>query len=285
MKKRKKSVGLFFMYLFLILWAFTTVYPIIWVVLNSFKDGDSIVTHSFAVPAGEMFTTANYTKAFNSLNIFRAYGNSIFVSSMVVIGVIILAGMVAYALARYQFRGRKLTRILVVAAMMFPAFSTIIPVFNMEASWGIVNTDNWIVTMISVILPQIAGNMAFSIVILEGYIRDLPVELEEAAYVEGSSAFSTYFRVVVPLMKPAFATVGIFTFIWSYNDLFTQMFFLRRPEMRAITRLLNEITSSAGTDYGLLASAVTLVFIPLIIVYIFLQKYIIKGLTAGALKN
>ena len=168
---------------------------------------------------------------------------------------------------------------------MFPVFATIIPVFQMQSSWGIVNTNNWWLTMLSVILPQIAGNLSFAIVVLSGYIRSLPIELEEAAYMEGCNSFQIFFKVVVPLLKPSFATVAIFSFLWSYNDLFTQMFFLRRPEMRAITRLLNELTSQEGTNYGLMAAAVTLVVVPVVIVYIFLQKYIIKGMTAGAVKG
>jgi raffinose/stachyose/melibiose transport system permease protein len=155
----------------------------------------------------------------------------------------------------------------------------------MEASWGITNTSSWGLTMLSIILPQIAGNLSFAIIVLMGYIKGLPVELEEAAYLEGASTWRIFFRIIVPLSKPSFVTVAIFSFLWSYNDLFTQMFFLRRPEMRAITRLLNELTSQEGTNYGLMASAVTLVIIPVIIVYICLQKYIIKGMTAGALKG
>lgn len=150
---------------------------------------------------------------------------------------------------------------------------------------GKVNTSNWWLTMLSVILPQVAGNLAFSIVVLTGYMKSLPVELEEAAYMEGCNAFQIYFKVIMPLTRPSFATVAIFAFLWSYNDLFTQMFLLRRPEMRTITRLLNELTSQEGTNYGLMAAAVTLVVVPVVIVYIFLQKSIIKGMTAGAVKG
>ena len=102
---------------------------------------------------------------------------------------------------------------------------------------------------------------------------------------EGCNAFQIFFKVIVPLTKPSFATVAIFSFLWSYNDLFTQMFYLRRPEMRGITVLLNQLTSQEGTNYGLMAAAVTLVVVPVLIVYIFLQKYIIKGMTAGAIKG
>lgn len=139
--------------------------------------------------------------------------------------------------------------------------------------------------MLSVILPQVAGNLSFAIVVLTGFIKGLPVELEEAAFMEGCNAFQIFFKVIVPITKPSFATVAIFSFLWSYNDLFTQMFYLRRPEMQGITVLLNRLTSQEGTNYGLMAAAVTLVVVPVVIVYIFLQKYIIKGMTAGAIKG
>ncbi len=284
-KKNKFSIARLLCYIVLSIWAASTIYPIIWVILNSFKAKDKILANSFALPVGDLFTTSNYKKAFGNLNIFGAYKNSIVISGCVSIVVILLAGMAAYALSRYVFKGSKMLYSLVVASMMFPVFATIIPVYTMETKWGITNTSSWILSMLSVILPQIAGNLAFSIIVLSGYIKGLPVELEEAAYMEGCNAFQIFFKVIMPLTKPSFATVAIFSFLWSYNDLFTQMFFLRRPEMRAITRLLNEITAQEGTNYGLMASAVTLVVVPVIIVYIFLQKYIIKGMTAGAVKG
>lgn len=285
MTKKKFSISSILIYIVLIFWALTTIYPIIWVIQNSFKAKDRILADSFSLPVGDLFTTANYRKAFQNLNIFGAYKNSIFISCMVAAVVIILAGMASFALVRYTFKLNCFLQSLVLAAMMFPVFATIIPVSRMETSWGIANTNSWFLTMLSVILPQIAGNLAFAIVVLTGYIKGLPIELEEAAYMEGSNAFQTFFKVVVPLTKPSFATVAIFSFLWSYNDLFTQMFFLRTKDMWAITRLLNELTSMEGTNYGLMAAAVTLVVVPVVIVYIFLQKYIIKGMTAGAIKG
>lgn len=284
-KSHHLSAGTGIVYVILSLWALTTIYPIFWVVENSFKAKDKILSNSFALPIGELFTLANYKKAFSNLNIFQAYGNSIFISGCVTIGVMLIAGLAAFALVRFSFRGKALIGNLIIAAMMFPVFATIIPVYTMEASWHITNTDNWLLTMISVILPQIAGNICFAIIVLRSYIQSLPLDLEEAAHLEGCSIPQIFFKIIVPLAKPSLVTVAIFSFLWSYNDLFTQMFFLRRPEMRAITRLLNELTSQEGTNYGLMAAAVTLVIIPVIIVYIFLQKYIIKGMTAGAIKG
>jgi len=283
--EKKYSVSKCLIYVVLIGWALTTIYPIIWVIQNSFKAKDKILADSFSLPIGDLFTMANYRKAFNNLNILDAYKNSIFISVTVAAIVIFLAGLAAFALVRYQFKLRGFLNSIVVAGMMFPVFATIIPVYTMEKSWGIANTSNWWLTMLSVILPQVAGNLSFAIVVLTGYIRGLPIELEEAAYMEGCNAFQIFGKVIVPLAKPSFATVAIFSFLWSYNDLFTQMFFLRREDTKAITRLLNELTSQEGTNYGLMASAVTLVVVPVIIVYIFLQKYIIKGMTAGAIKG
>lgn len=282
---KKNSVLRIAVYLFLIFWALTTFYPILWVLQNSFKAKDKILANSFALPFGEMFTTANYRKAFNTADILGAYKSSLFIAIMVSLLVVLLAGMGAYALARYKFFGCGVVNSLVVGAMMFPAFATVISVFQMEFQWGIANTASWFLNMLSVILPQVAGNLAFAMVILTGYIKGLPIELEEAAYMEGCNAYQIYFKVIMPLTKPSFATVAIFSFLWSYNDLFTQSFFLRRPDMYSITMMLNNISAKEGTDYGLMAAVVALIIVPVIIVYCFLQKYIIKGMTVGAVKG
>lgn len=284
-KKYSFKLSASIIYIVLSLWALTTIYPIIWVVLNSFKDKKQILSNSFALPMGKLFTLDNYKLAFQKIDMFGAYRNSIIISCTVAAVVILLAGLASYVLVRYEFRGKKTLQSLVLAGMMFPVFSTIIPVFRMMNHWGIVNTDNLWLSLLATALPQIAGNMSFAIVVLTGFIKSLPVELEEAAYMEGCNIFQIFFKVIMPLTKPSFATVGIFTFLWSYNDLFTQMFTLRLKNQWAITRLLNELTSMEGTNYGLMASAVTIVVIPVLIVYILLQKYIIKGMTAGAVKG
>ena len=286
-KKSKKpiSAGMIAVYAVLIFWALTTIYPIFWIVMNSFKAKNEILANSFSLPLGELFTTANYRTAFDRLNIFSAYRNSLIISCTVALVVVLLAGLAAFALVRYDFKFKKFINSLVIAGMMFPVFSTIIPVFRMLNTMHIANTNNLWLSLLSVALPQIAGNLSFAIVVLSGYIKALPIELEEAAYMEGCNAFQIFFKVIMPLTKPSFATVAIFSFLWSYNDLFTQMFLLRLPEQRAITRLLNELTAMEGTNYGLMAAAVALVVIPVIIVYIILQKHIIKGMTAGAVKG
>ena len=282
---KKQKLGLAVVYLILGIWALTTIYPFVWVIQNSFKVNKYIRADTFALPIGELFTLDNYRTAFARVDIFGAYRTSLIISLCVTAAVVLIAGMAAYGMARYQFRGRKALQSLIIASMMFPVFSTIIPVFRMMHSWGIVNFESLPLSMLCVILPQIAGNLSFAIVGLMGYIRSIPIELEEAAYLEGYNVFQIFRRIVFPLAKPSFATVAIFTFLWSYNDLFTQKFFLRNKMTYSITRLLEEISSQAGVNYGLMVAAVVLVVVPVLIVYVLLQKNIIKGMTVGAVKG
>ena len=285
MEHKKTPISKVVTYVVLSLWALTTIYPFIWVILNSFRKKGLIISDSFSLPIGEAFTWENYMTAWERSDFKNAYLNSFVISGTVTLVVVILAGLAAYGLVRYQFKGKGLLYSLIMAGMMFPVFSTIIPVFRLEAVLGIAGTGKRFLSLLAVILPQIAGNLCFSIIILMGFIQSVPIELEESAYLDGCNVFGIYFHIIIPAAKSSFATVAIFTFLWSYNDLFTQSFFLRYPQERAITGLLNEISSQAGVNYGLMAASVVLVVIPVLVVYVMLQKHIIKGLTAGAIKG
>ena len=285
MNTRKISASKIVTYVVLCLWGVTTVYPFIWVILNSFRKKGLILSDSFSLPVGDAFTWENYITALERSDFKIAYLISVIISGTVTVAVVILAGLAAYGLVRYRFRGRGVLYGLVMAGMMFPVFSTIIPVFRLEVMLGIAGTGNRWLSLVAVILPQIAGNLCFAIIILMGFIQSVPIELEESAYLDGCNVFQIYFNIIIPAAKSSFATVAIFAFLWSYNDLFTQSFFLRYPQERAITGLLNEISSQAGVNYGLMASSVVLVVIPVLVVYVLLQKHIIKGLTAGAVKG
>jgi raffinose/stachyose/melibiose transport system permease protein len=266
-----------FIYLVLILWAATTVFPFLWIINNSFKPSREVVNTSFALPI--QFTLDNYRNAFDNLNILVAYKNSLVISGTVTVAVMLLASMMAFAMTRYRFRGKELIHSLIMASLMFPVFSTIIPVFKMMSQAELINKP------ISVILPQTAGNLSFAVIVMIGFLRGLPLEMEEAAYMEGANVRQVFTRIIIPLSKPSLATVAIFCFLWSYNDLFTQLIMIRRRTMYPVCALLNEISSKYGTDYGLMASSIAIIIIPVLIVYIFLQKNIIKGLTAGAIKG
>lgn len=277
MKKKKFSVGTAIIYIILVLWAVTTIFPFVWVILNSFKPSAEVLLSSFSLP--KEFTFMNYERAFSNLNVLNAYKSSFLISGSVTIGVMLFSSMMAFALTRYDFVGKKLLKSLIVASLMFPVFSTIIPVFQMIVKMNLVNKN------IAVILPQIAGNLSFATIVMMGFLSGVPIEMEEAAYMEGASPFQVFGKIIVPICKASLSTVAIFSFLWSYNDLFVQKIMIRDNTKYPVSALLEDISSKYGTDFGLMAASVTIILVPVLIVYCFLQKNIIKGLTAGAVKG
>ena len=269
-KHRRIGAGTVVIYLVLIFWAVLTIFPFVWVVLNSFKPSAEVLRSSFSLP--ETFTWMNYQTAFERLNVLRAYKYSFVISGTVTVGVMVLASLMAFGLTRYHFKGKELIRSLIVASLMFP-------VFKMMVEWGLLNKS------IAVILPQIAGNLSFATIVMTGFMQSIPLEMEEAAYMEGANVFKVFGKIIVPLCRPSLATVAIFSFLWSYNDLFVQKIMMRDPTKYPISTLLEQISSQYGTDFGLMAASVTIIVIPVMIVYVLLQKNIIKGLTAGAVKG
>ncbi len=277
MKHKNIKTGKIIVYLLLVLWAVTTIFPFVWVLLNSVKPSAEVLSSSFALP--KEFTWGNYETAFNTMNILSAYKNSLLISGTVTIGVMLFSSMMSFALTRYEFRGKKIVEALLAASLMFPVFSTIIPVFRMIVSWNLLSTNT------AVILPQIAGNLSFATIVMIGFMKSIPIEMEEAAYMEGANVFKVFVKIIVPLCKASLSTVAIFSFMWSYNDLFVQKVMIRDPKGFPISNLLENISSQYGTDFGLMAASVTMIVLPVMIVYMFLQKNIVKGLTAGAVKG
>lgn len=276
-RKNKYKISSAIIYIILGIWATTTIFPFVWVINNSFKPSSEVLNSSFSLPTD--FNLDNYKNAYDNLNILEAYKNSLIISVSVTFFAMLIASMMAFGIVRYDFKGKEFVKSLIYASLMFPVFATIIPVFKMMSQLSLLNKS------ISVILPQIAGNLSFATVVLMGFLNDLPIDMEEAAFMEGASIRQVFTKIVIPLIKPALSTVGIFCFLWSYNDLFTQLIMIRRRTKFPISALLNEISSKYGTDYGLMAASIAIIIVPVLIVYVLFQKNIIKGMTAGALKG
>ncbi len=276
-KFRNITLSKIVIYTLLTLWAFTTIYPFYWIIINSVKESNEILSNSFGFP--KTIVWDNYINAFQNNDIAKSYYNSLIISGTTTVVVLFLSSMASFAMVRYEFKGKKILYMLFLGSLMIPAFSTIIPIFTLVAKLGLINKYS------AVIVPQIVGNLSFAIIVLMGFMATLPLELEESAFLEGSSVFGIYRRIIVPLSIPSLASVAIFTFLWSYNDLFLQMIMLRKDNVLPISALLKKISSQFGTDFGLMAASVTLVIVPVLIIYIILQKFIIKSMTQGALKG
>lgn len=265
-----------FKYLLLSLWAFTTIFPLGWIIMNSFKDSNEIIQNSFTWPAGLLLD--NYRTAFEN-NILRGYMNSFIVSLTVVAVVLIISAMAGYILARFTFFGKDFVRAMILSSLMIPIFATIVPVFDLLVRLDLFNKYP------GLILPQIAGNLAFAISVLTAYMMTIPLELEEAAIMEGCTPFQVFSRVVLPVAKPSLSAVAVFVFLWSYNDLFSSLIILRTRDMMPINVLLTDISSQYGTDYGLMAAVIVIIVVPILLFYIFAQRYIVDGMTSGAVKG
>ncbi|QAY67949.1 carbohydrate ABC transporter permease [Paenibacillus protaetiae] len=276
-RSRRFKPGSFFTYLILSVWALTTIYPMFWIINNSFKLSNDVMNHSFTLALDPVMT--NYTAAFDKINVGKSYMNSIIMSGSTVLLVLFLGGLAAYVLARFPFKGKRLIFSVLYASLLIPAFATVVPVYELLIKWKLVNT------YLGLILPQTAGNLTFAILVMAGYMATIPKELEEAAFMDGCNRWTMFIRMFLPMSKPAFASTSIFVFLWSYNDLFSALIFVNKDTVRPIVSLLNEISSQYGTDFGLMATAVALTVIPVLIVYLFISRFIEKGLTEGAIKG
>lgn len=277
MKNNNKTrIVAFFKYLFLSLWAITTIYPLLWVIQNSFKSSQQIIDDSFNIPV-DMYLE-NFKNAFER-NILRGYTNSLIISVTVVVVVLLIGSMAGYILARFEFKSKKIVYTLIISSLMIPVFATIVPVFELLLKMNLFNNR------VGLILPQIAGNLAFTISVLASYMSTIPRELEEAAFMEGCNSFQVFTKVILPITKPSLAASAIFVFLWSYNDLFSSLIILRTRDKMPINVMLTDISSQYGTDYGLMAAVIAIIVLPVLIFYIMAQRFIIEGMTSGAVKG
>lgn len=266
-----------FVYICLSIWSATTIFPLLWVINNSFKLSDDVMSNSFSIATNP--TLENYKNAFDLVNVGQSYLNSLIMAGGTVLFTLLFGGMAAFVMSRFSFKIRGLIQSILVMSLLIPPFATVVPLFQLFADWGLNNTY-W-----GLIIPGTAGNLPFAIFVMSAYMATIPKELEEAAVMDGCSRLRMYTRIFFPISKPTFATVAVFVFLWTYNDLFSSLIFVSGEKVQPIVVLLSNISSQYGTDYGLMATAVVLTAIPVIIVYIFLQRYIEKGLTAGAVKG
>lgn len=266
-------------YVLLIAWSCTTILPLLWVMLNSFKSSEEILTNAFGMP--ETYEFGNYIKLneYGNINILQGFLNSLIISGSVVLGVAFFGGLASFVLSRFQFRGKQVFNVLFVVCMLLPQFAVIIPNFIIIKELSLNGT------YLSVILPQIAGNLSFAIIMMTGFMASLPAELEEAAVMDGASIWKIYYRILLPLCIPIFATVSIMIFLWSYNELLLPLVYLPIRDMQPISVLLSLVSNAYGTDYGAMMAAIAISIVPLLVLYMLSQETVIKGLTAGAVKG
>ncbi len=263
---------------FVLIVAAIFVMPIILVFITSFKPEPEIIRFQGILPI--QWTLENFREILGNpeeIPIFRWLLNSLFISSMVTLLVLTVSSMAAYALARLNLPGGRILFFLIIATLMVPPQILLVPVYL------ILNPLGWLDTPLALIIPAGAG--AFGVFLLHQFFKGIPKDLEEAAAIDGCSKLGIYWHVILPLSKPALATLGIFTFIGSWNDFMGPLIFLDSVEKYTLPVGIALFQTSYYAEYGLTLAASVICTFPIIVVFLFFHKFIIRGIAMSGLKE
>ncbi len=252
--------------------------PIVLIFINSFKSQKDIFDAPFKIPSTESFTTIGYQTVFNNSDFLLYFVNSLTITSVSIIFIVLFGGMAAWGVSEYKYRGRILLSLFFIFGMMIPVRLGTIPILELLQSLNLTNTHT------ALVLVYIAQGLPFSIIILESFIRDIPKEIKDAARCDGVSETDILFHIVFPLLKPALATVTIFVAIPIWNDLWFPLVITPADGKQTLTLGIQQFIGQFITDWPTVLAALSLAAIPPLILYILLSKQLIHGLFAGSSK-
>lgn len=273
----KAKIGNILKYIVLGLYAITCLYPMVWLILSSFKSNEELFANTWGLPSALEIT--NYVTAIVQGKIGRYFINSVTTSIASVVICVVLASMVSYAITRMKWKLSKMVLRLFLLGMMIPMYATIIPLFSIFNKFDLLNTH------ISVIIPHVVFGFPMAIFILTGFMEGIPRELEEAAVMDGANIYQIFGKIIAPITKPSIVTVAVITFIDAWNDLLIPQIFLTSSEKMTLPVGLTEFEGLHTTNYVASIAAVVITVIPSIVVYGILHKNIMEGMVAGAVKG
>lgn len=252
------------------------LFPLYLTITVALKTPKELADSLIALP--KEWRISNFIEAIEVTNFFNAFSNSLFITVFTVTFTLLTNSMVAYAIARNMHkRFYKLLFYYFVSAMFVPFPIIMLPIVKQTSLWGM---DN----QIGLIFLYIVYGLAFNIFVYVGYIKSIPVELEEAAIIDGANRWTVFWKVIFPLLSPMNATVGILTTLWAWNDFMLPLVILSDSDMATLPLVQYMFQSKFSTDYNLAFASYLMALSPLIIVYLFLQKWIISGVAKGAIK-
>lgn len=275
--RARRIAGNVFLHLFLIAVALSMLLPFLWMASTSLKDFSQV----FNLPPNWIPNPVvwdNYPNSFTALPFARAYFNSFYIAAIVVTSQLLTCSMAGYAFARIDFPFRGPIFMLFLATLMIPQQVTIIPTYLIMRHLG------WLDTHLSIIVPP-ALFSAFGVFLLRQFIKGLPGELEDSAILDGANRWRIYWQITLPLIKAPLAALAIFSFLGQWNNFFVPNIFLSTPEKMTIPLLLNQFRGLYVTDWTLMMAAATIAVIPLLVIYIVGQRYIIEGVALTGLKQ
>lgn len=274
-RKVKKGIRKFVLYFFLLLASLVVLVPLYAVILNSFKNLTESATITLELPSE--WHPENYLTVIREGNIIRAMGNGLFISITTVIVVVLFTSVAAFIIARRKDKISKVLHLYVLSGMMAPL--AIIPEIRIMQMLGLQGTV-W-----SIIFIHITVNIPFNLFIFSGFVNGVPTELDESAILDGCGPIRLFYQVIFPLLKPVIFTAVIVTFMNAWNDFQYSLYFIAKPENYTMPQTVYAFKGHYTESLNLLCGDLVLTIIPILIVYLLAQKYIISGMTAGAVKG
>lgn len=280
-KKRKKAWS-FLGNVLIFIGGLIMIYPIIWMFLSSFENSDTIMqTAGKLIP--DEWTLENYKTGwagFANISFAKFFSNSLFISVVATIGTLVSSAIVAYGFARSKFKGRGILFSAMLLSMMLPAQVLMVPQYLWYQKLG------WVNTYLPLIVPYCFAIQGFFVYLMMNFINGIPRDLDEAARIDECSFYGTFVRIILPLMVPALVTGAIFSFMWRWDDFLSALLYVndtaRYPASLAL-KLFSD--PSAGTDYGAMFAMASLSLVPVMLIFLFFQRYLVEGISTSGLKG
>lgn len=274
--KKKYTKKTFVTEVLMILAGILFMIPMYYLVVCTFKDQKQILDSPLGLPT--VPTLDNYKKALSTMDYWKNFGNSLLITSVAVILVIILGSMAAYSISRHRTKLSRFVSVLFLIGFMVPAQTTMLPLFTVMKNLDLINTYRGMILLHT-------NQCVFAFIMYRGFIQTIPVELEEAARIDGCNMWKLFWKIAFPLLKPITITIAIFNVMWIWNDFMLTYLFLNSSSKAT---LIMQVFNGMGTfsnDWSMMMSALVLALLPMVIFYLVMQKQIVEGVASGAVKG
>lgn len=266
-------------YIVMSLWSLIIIGIFAWVIISSFKSNLEIYTMPWSLPSKA--TWDNYISAWKTMKMGDYFLNSIVIVFGAILFNLIISTTTAHALTRYTFRGRTLVTFLMITTMSIPVQMLLIPLYDQMLALRLINTRH------GLIIVYAALWLPFSLFVLTGFFKTVPIELEESAIIDGCGEFRIFYQIMIPMVQPGIICVAVFNFVAMWNEYLMALVFANKPKLRTIALGMYALKDSMmyTSNWGGLFAAIVIMMIPSIVIFVTLQKYVIQGLTIGAIKG
>lgn len=276
--KKTNPVVNVIIYIGLIFWLFINLFPLYWMFTFSLKNNEEIFGENI-IGLPKYWLWSNYTKALSSGDMFNYFKNSIIVSVATIVITTIAALMATYAITRLHWKGSKKVNAFFMLGLTIPMHAAIIPIYIQLSSLHLLDS------YVALIIPYAAFSLAMAILICSGFMVEIPKDLDEAAYIDGCGVWGIFFKIIVPLMKPALSTIGIYTFLQCWNELMFASIFNSKSAYKTLPSGIQELSGRYTTEWGPIGAALAVATFPTLLVYVFLSRKIQESFIAGAVKG